>query len=748
MSEITVTRRPHLADQVPALVSVIAPPALGALTPLLEPGLAGLTAAATVSGSAALVAHYVGKLPAGIARATGIPDVLEAQRSTLLGSSLLASMATVPGVFLGPDYADALMTGFLDPATVAGAVSAAWWSMWAGLAYKLRPALAARKIRIPAPARPPGRGGSGGGPGALYRTWADHISGDDGVHPGQHLVGVRQLEDGDGWEGLIEAPQGKAANVTAESVGSAFRVPAACVTFAPGTHPGEQYVTVNRTTPAELDPSTMEGRWARLVRPKVMPGTHLMDAQVDPATEGWVAWVVADDDVPAVPVPDRKLLVGALRSSMTLVDYQPHASDPRRGKIRIMDKNPLEDGVPFPGPQVLEPSKGGYIAIGRGVSGRVARLQMFDPVLGAQHIFIAGVTGSGKGGVVQIIALAAHLAGTAIIYADPKGSSNPDVETMAAYAATGPDAIKSLRVAYALMKHRIAESARLARKNFKATPACPWVMVIVDETHMVIDPSTDEGKEALLILEQIAALGRNLGMTLLIVNQAVNADKLGGSTVLRTNVIQGGALVMLRTDSAQSNLVTVDGFEGIDPGAIPAAWSAEDEPLVWSDDIPLNDPARTYGLGYVGSPGEPVQMMRTWILESAAPYIRHDRIAWPEDWTGWDERHDIAETPANGADSAPTSTRNPSSSGSGAFPGSLDALTQLMPPEPSADAAILEYMESVIGLETTKDDIRVFTGLNEKTLSNTLTALVKDGSIERVRPGVYRKPFADHQEEE
>ncbi|WP_432089130.1 hypothetical protein [Streptomyces sp. bgisy095] len=735
MSEITVTRRPHLADQVPALVSVIAPPALGALTPLLEPGLAALTAAATVCGSVAFGAHYVGKLPAGITHATGIPEVLNAQRSTLLGSSLLASMATVPAAFLGPAYTDALMTGVLDPASVAGVVSAAWWSMWAGLTYKLRPALAARKVRVPAPAPTAGPIGTSG-PGGLYRVWADHISSENGAYPGQHLVGVR--ETGDGWEGLIEAPQGKAVNVSAEAVGSAYRVPAVCVTFAPGQHPGERYVTVRRTPPAELDPNTMEGMWARLVRPTVMPGTHLKDAQVDPATGGWVAWVVADDDVAAVPVPDRKLLVGALRSSMTLVDYQPHASNPRRGKIRIMDKNPLEDGVPFPGPQVLKPSDGGYIAIGRGISGRVARLQMFDPVLGAQHIFVAGVTGSGKGGVVQIIALAAHLAGTAIINADPKGSSNPDVEAMAAYSATGSDAIKSLRVAYALLQHRIAESARLGRKNFKATPDCPWVMVVVDETHMITDSSTEDGKEAVFILDKIASLGRNMGMTLLIVNQAVNADKLGGSTALRMNVIQGGALVMLRTDSAQSNLVTVDGFEGIDPGAIPAAWSAQDEALVWSDDIPINDPVRTYGLGYVGSPGEPVQMMRTWILESAAPYIRHDQIVWPKDWTGWDERYDIAETPVT--DDGSSFSGGGSGRGSGGGVPSFGVVMPKMPPEPSADTAILDCMEGRYGMEITKDEIRLFTGLNEKTLSNTLTTLVKNGDIERVRAGVYRKP--------
>ncbi|MER6602494.1 hypothetical protein [Streptomyces parvus] len=736
MSEITVTRRPHIADQVPALVSVIAPPALGAITPLLEPGLAALTAAATVCGSAAFATHYIGKIPENVLNATGIRDVLTAQRSTLLGSSLLTTMAAAPGAFLGPAYADALLVGFLDPASVSGLVSAAWWSAWGALTYKLRPALAARKVRIPAPAQTAGPGTGALGPQGLFKVWADHISGENGAHPGQHLVGINVVDEA--WQGIVEAPQGKAVNVTAEAIGSAYRVPAACVTFTPGDHPGEQYVTVRRTPPAELDPTTMEGMWARMVRPKVMPGTHLKDAQVDPATGGWVAWVVADDDVPSVPVPDRKQLVGALRSSMTLVDYQPHASDPRRGKIRIMEKNPLEDGVPFPGPHVLEPSKGGYIAIGRGVSGRAARLQLFDPALGAQHIFIAGVTGSGKGGVVQIVALAAHLAGMAIINGDPKGSSNPDIEQMAAYSATGDATIKSLRVAYALLQYRIKESARLGRKNFKATPTCPWVMVIVDETHMITDASTEEGKEAVFILDKIAALGRNLGMTLLIVNQAVNADKLGGSTALRTNVIQGGAMVMLRTDSAQSNLITVAGFEGIDPGAIPAAWSAEDEPLVWSDDVPLNDPARTFGLGYVGSPGEPVQMMRTWILESAAPHIRHDAIIWPADWPAWEDRHDIAEIPAIGDTGYATSNNTSPSPANDEFMPPLSIQLTKTPAVPTADAAVLACFNDG-SLEATKEDIRIITGLNEKTLANTLTALVKNGTIERLKPGLYRK---------
>lgn len=128
----------------------------------------------------------------------------------------------------------------------------------------------------------------------------------------------------------------------------------------------------------------------------------------------------------------------------------------------------------------------------------------------------------------------------------------------------------------------------------------------------------------------------------------MNADKLGGSTALRTNVIRGGSLVMLRTDSDQAHLAAT-GFEGIDPGKIPASWDV-DRPLVYDETVQLQDPRSTFGLGYTLGPGGAAEMMRTFILESAAPYIDETAIAYPADWPDWGNRHEIAATSILGDD--------------------------------------------------------------------------------------------------
>ncbi|MGW4688523.1 hypothetical protein ACWEPM_27010 [Streptomyces sp. NPDC004244] len=61
------------------------------------------------------------------------------------------------------------------------------------------------------------------------------------------------------------------------------------------------------------------------------------------------------------------------------------------------------------------------------------------------------------------------------------------------------------------------------------------------------------------------------------------------------------------------------------------------------------------------------------------------------------------------------------------------------PVTPTPEAAVLACLNDPVGVEITKDDIRVLTGLSEETLSNVLTALVNTGEIEHVTPGVYRK---------
>ncbi|MFD7867329.1 type IV secretory system conjugative DNA transfer family protein [Streptomyces sp. NPDC059783] len=724
------TAGPAATERAVALATTAAPIATGILAPLLD-GSAAFTATVTygvVGGF--LAANYMNRLPDTIAANIPGHDIVQAHRSTLFVSTLTTGIALGIGTLTGPDGTDALMAGVLDQPTIPGIVSLGWWAAVALVPYKLRHVL--RRPRRTAAANPvqPLRPAATTTPADhIVRRWAQHISHPrTGTHRGQELTLTTLTPTR--WAGIITAPTGTTVTVTPEVISSVYQVPAAWITLTNGAHAGERLISMALTPPADLDPTTLAGAWSKWVAKTngIMAGTHLEDVQEDPNTGGQVAYVVAGETLDRLPTPDRASLAGALRTNTLLCSYSPTPGNPRRGEIRLMTENPLQNGVPFPGRQVLQISEGGYVQVGRHVSGFPARIQFTDPKLGARHVFIAGVTGSGKGGLVQIVALADHVNGHAIIYIDPKGSSNPDVETMAAYSGLGEEgSIQGLRVAYALMQWRIAESARLKMKNFVATPERPWVRVVLDEAHVPLSELEEHKKEAGIILEALAAKARSLGIILCIVNQAINADKLGGSTALRTNVIQGGSLVMLRTDSGQKHLATT-GFDGVDPGEIPAAWDV-DRPLVYDETVALKDPRSTFGLGYTLGPGGTAEMMRTFDLESAAPYIDPATVAHPTDWPDWHNRDEIANTPIAGDDTF----------GDG-YSGSSTTLFADVPapkkPTSTDDRIMRAFEDSAdpIGIEVIyvhKDQIAAAAGATGSTLSNALSGLVKAGKIHR-----------------
>ncbi|MFJ5294565.1 hypothetical protein [Streptomyces sp. NPDC088348] len=726
----TTTTRAAGTERAIAIATSAAPIATGIVAPFLDGG-AAFTAAIAYGGAAGfMAANYMHRIPHALLSNIPAGDIVTAHRSPMFIATLTTGMSLGLGTLMGADGADALMAGALSMPSVPGIVSLGWWAAVALVPWKLRHVLGRKPHKGTAVAAP---GAAANGAPVLpptdaemiLRRWAQHISHPrDGAHKGQELT-VRTLGP-TRWTGTITAPAGTSTNVTADTVSSVYQVPASWITFRTGSHTGERHITVNLTAPAEIDPTTLAGAWRKYVAPAVMKGSHLEGVQKDPATGGEVAVVVADEDQARLITPSQDDLAGALRTTTLLCSYSPTPGNPRRGTIRLMDHNPLEDGTPFPGNHVLKASAGGYVEIGRHVSGFPARVQFTDPILGARHVFIAGVTGSGKGGLVQIVALADHVNGHAIIYIDPKGSSNPDVEDMAAYSGLGEEgSIQGLRVAYALLQWRIEESARLKMKNFVATPDRPWVRVIVDEAHVPLTELEEHKKEARMILEALAAKARSLGIILCIVNQAVNADKLGGSTTLRTNVIQGGSLVMLRTDSDQQHLATT-GFEGVDPGQIPAAWDV-DRPLIYDEKVQMKDPRSTFGLGYTLGPGGAAEMMRTFTLESAAPYIDENAVAYPVDWPDWDQRDEIATTPILGDED---------SSGNGSS--ALFGPPSMTKKAPSTDEKILKALEDVsdpLGLEVmyrNNAEIAALARLEAgQTFANALTRLVKADKIHR-----------------
>ncbi|MEU2873016.1 type IV secretory system conjugative DNA transfer family protein [Streptomyces olivoreticuli] len=726
----TTSPRASATERTIAIATSAAPVATGLLAPFLDGG-AAFTAAIAYGGAAGfMAANYMNRLPHGLARNLPAGDIVRAHRSPMFISTLATGMALGVGTLMGPQGADALMAGALALPSVPGIVSLGWWGAVALVPFKLRsvlgrphktaPAVAPHDVPVPPPTAAE----------LILRRWAEHISHPrDGAHKGQELT-VRTLGP-QRWTGTVTAPAGVSVNVTAATVSSVFQVPASWITFTEGTHTGERHITVNLVAPPEIDPSTLAGAWKKYAaRPGgIMAGTHLKDVQDDPNTGGQVALVVADENTDKLIVPDRASLAGALRTTPLLVSYEPR-QNPREAIIRKMETNPLEAGVPFPGVHVLKADKDGFVIIGKGVSGFPSRIQLFDRKLGAQHLLVAGVTGSGKGGTLQIVALAHHVNGSAILYADPKGSSNPSVEAMAAHAGLGIDgAIGSLRIGYHLLQHRIAESARLGLKNFQPSPMRPWVPLVLDEASKMLGENATYKKEAAFITNAFATQGRSLGMPIVLANQIMNLAELGGDAAIRDNIFYGGALILLRSDSDQKHRVDLpENFSGCNPSDIPAVW-AEERGMVYDPSTPPNNPERTFGLGFAAGPDGAPEMMRNWILEDATPYIAHDNIAVPEDLPLWDEREELASRSVLPSDEGDED--------GGSSPTTFFGGADLPKKTPSTDDKILQALEDVadpLGLEVIykhKDEISALAGVTGSTFDNALSRLVKTEKIHR-----------------
>ena len=734
MSSNTTTA-PHAqtTERAIAYTTCAAPVAVGALAPFLD-NAATFTVVAAYGGTAGfLIANYLNKLPARILDQIPVSDILDAHESPLFTSTVTTGFALAAGVIGGPEATDAIMAGILNPPSIPGIISTGFWAACALPVIKLRKVLGRKKHRAATPRAAQTVTHLAGNPDVeeIHRLWGQHISHPQhGSHKGQILT-VRTIGP-NRWTGTITAPLGAPVTVTKEVVSSVYQRRADWITFKPGAHEGERHITVNLTPPPELDPTTLQGAWKKWVARSggLMAGTHLENVQPDPNTGGEVALIVAGEDLDRLRHPDRADLVGALRvKNPLLVSYEPR-QNPREAVIRKMTRNPLQQGTPFPGPKALLPSNGGYFRIGVAVSGRPVRAQLLDPKLGARHLIVTGVTGSGKGGVLQLIALASHLAGAVILYGDPKGSSNPTIEDMAAYSGLGEDgAMGTLRIVRALIEHRIEETARLKQKNFDPS-VMPHVVVIIDEVSSLTGEEAEHRKEAAAVIDLVARKGRSLGVSLVLANQILQLEQLGGKSSIRDNVVGSGGVIMLRSDSSQRTLIDLPpGMEGCNPADIPATWSGEEnDTLVYTDDTKLADPESTFGLGYFMTTDGICAMGRSDNLEDATPYIDTERVQIPTDWPGWEDRHEIA---------AMAGQQDDDDSGPGATTLFSDIGLGLAKPAASADEKILSTLKDVsdpLGITINyvhKDQIAALTKLNPSTLENTLTKLLKTKQIHR-----------------
>ncbi|MGS2592139.1 type IV secretory system conjugative DNA transfer family protein [Streptomyces hebeiensis] len=761
----TTTRRAASTERGIAFVTSAAPIATGIIAPFLDGG-AAFTAAIAYGGAAGfMAANYMNRLPPGLTDNLPAGDIVHAHRSPMFISTLTTGMSLGLGTLRGLEGTDALMAGILNPASIPGIVSIGWWAAVALVPWKLRKVLA-RKTQTRRTTHP--HAGTADTPGkpatiadAIVMAWGRHISNPtNGAHKHQVLANVLAYTDpatGNTvrWTGTILAPASRSVSVSKDTVSSVYKVQPGWVDIIPGDHAGEARIEVSMKAPAKLDPSTLEGSWMKYVaRPGgLMAKTHLENITDDPNTGGQAAYIVADEDLDILKAPDRNELAGAMRTSPLLISYEPLSTNPRKAIIRTMKENPLEKGFDFPGLDALKATKGGRVPIGKIISGHPSYFPMFDPVLGALHLVIAGTTGSGKGGAVQVVALGYHANGAAMIYGDPKGASNPAIPKMAAYSGLQEyGALGALRVSYAVYQHRKHEAAKYELKNFQPSKMRPWCPTILDEANQLLGPNVPNRKESVHIVKKLTGEGRFIGMPFVLINQVVNLDQIGSEQAIRANLINGGAWLILRTDSGQTNLADLPtGFEGINPADIPAVWKSDNDSLIYDPDIPEHDPRRTFGLGFMAAPGGRPAMQRIFTLEDATPHIDTDQIAVPEDFPNWDDAtlEEIANTPVPGFDEDGNGD-DPDDSSAPKYINGID----LPKKEPSAEDKVIQalrensdpmHLEALDGADLEPDDYEIQymdkttllqqTGLKETTLSNTLARLVKEQKIHRPQDG-------------
>ena len=745
------------AERFVAAGQFLVPIAAGVLAPMLDPEAAATAGIAFMAGATFAGANYMNRLGQWASQLPGI-DIARAHRDTMGISTITTGMGLGLGILGGPEATDLLMGGALNPVSVPGILSLGWWASVGLIGFKLRRVFGRHTVQAaPTTVTKQGTPGPVTIADKIMAAWEAHISHPDtGQHRHQILTDVHVYTDR--WTGRIIAPAGASVNVSKEAVSSVYRVNAGWIGIKHGDHAGEAHVTVSYTAPADLDPNTLEGAWKKRVACTggTMPKTHLEKVTDDPNTGGKAAWVVADDDMRgALKAPDLIDLAGDLRKSPLLISYEPNSTNVRKAIIRVMDNNPLEAGHAFQGLDSMKASAGGWFPIGKIISGHPARFQMFDRALGALHIVIAGTTGSGKGGAAQVVCLGYHANGAAILYADPKGASNPAIPKMAAYSGLQKHgALGAMRLSYHVLQHRIEEAAKYDLKNFQPSKMRPWCPTVLDEAPQMLAPKVPNRAEAVHIVKAGAALGRSMGMPWALITQTVNLDQMGGEQAIRANLLAGGAWLILRTDSDQVNLGDLPaGFEGIDPSKIPAVWPTEDESLIYDPDIPEDDPRRTFGLGYLATPGGRAGMMRIDTLEDATPHIRPDLIAAPEDVPWWGDEtvmEELANTPLTGFEEKGDGSDDEDGTGS-----VIAAGIDFQKKEPTAEEKILtvlradadplhlDYLRGADDIDPDDFDVDYMdrpallaaTGLKESTFANALSKLESAGQIHRISEG-------------
>jgi len=284
--------------------------------------------------------------------------------------------------------------------------------------------------------------------------------------------------------------------------------------------------------------------WPHVAEETGLTGSRVVSAVVD--RWGWRALIhlrggqTAADALNRLPAIESSL---GTRRGAGRIEPDPVRAD--RAYLRILDRDPHAEPIPWPGPiitTITEPVELGVFEDATPV--RISLLR--------RHTLIAGTTGSGKSGVLNVILAAVSGCPDVVLWGiDLKNGMElqPWASCLDRLATTPAQSTTLLGDAVTLLEDRAGQLTAEGEKTWEPTPDRPALVIVIDEYAEL----TETARDALAHADSIARRGRAPAVTLVVATQRPT-QKTMGSAASDPNLRSGSACACRNGVTSNSSL--------------------------------------------------------------------------------------------------------------------------------------------------------------------------------------------------
>jgi hypothetical protein len=353
------------------------------------------------------------------------------------------------------------------------------------------------------------------------------------------------------------------------------------------------------------------GRWhCEVVEQGVCTGTRLVKA-VEPRPG------VTEAVIRLSPGTKPKAILGTGPDIEVALDLDEGAVGWRRtGKaakisLTLVERSYIADGVAWTGPTYRD----GRCQLTTFTDGTAGHWTFIRPGFGTLNGLVVGSTGAGKSRALGVLLTNLLDAGWMVAVGDPQnGMSLPAWRDAAGEYHQGVDPVKLLiRRLHAEVMRRSEMLSAVGVEVFDENDprvqalGLKKLAAVIDECQMVL---LANDKEFIVLVEEVVAIDRKTGVSIIFATQIPQMKSLGGSIRIRDAVVAGNCFIMRLSNRGSGTTVLPDDFVG-DPFALPKEINGK----------------TTAGMGYLRDAPQLGMLSRVPMLDEAAAAASARRTA-------------------------------------------------------------------------------------------------------------------------